>query len=134
MAWVQTPITPIDPFGPKETRLAVASPQIRAGQVYVPAQGACADIAAVRCPAPTWLEDFLTELAHFPMGSRKDIVDSTSQILNWRRENPVWSNYTETTAPSPAKGQLMAAIAGPFGLRGGSVGVRAPVRIGAVRR
>ena len=62
------------------------------------------------------------------MGSRKDIVDSTSQILNWRRENPVWSNYTETTATS------LAAIAGPFGRRGGSVGVRAPVRIGAVRR
>lgn len=132
--WVQTPITPIDPFGPKETRLAVASPQIRAGQVYVPAQGACADIAAVRCPAPTWLEDFLTELAHFPMGSRKDIVDSTSQILNWRRENPVWSNYSETTATSPVKEALMAALAGPFGRRGGSVGVRAPVRIGAVRR
>ena len=61
-------------------------------------------------------------------------VSSLTKILNWRRENPVWSNYTETTAMSPAKEQLMAAIAGPFGRRGAAVGVRAPVRIGAVRR
>lgn len=71
--WVRTPITGIMPFGPKETRMAVASPQIRAGQVYVPAAGPCADVAAVRCPAPEWLNDFLNEIMHFPLGSRKDL-------------------------------------------------------------
>lgn len=132
--WVQTPITPIDPFGPKETRMSVATPQIRAGQVYIPAQGACADIAAVRCGAPAWLEEFLTEMGHFPMGSRNDITDSSSQMLNWRRDSPVWSNFSQVTASSPAKDALMAAIAGPFGRRGGSVGVRPTMRIGSPRR
>ena len=130
--WVQTPITPIDPFGPKETRMSVATPQIRAGQVYIPAQGACADIAAVRCAAPAWLEEFLTEMGHFPMGSRNDIVDSSSQMLNWRRDSPVWSNFSQVTASSPMKDQLMAAIAGPFGRRGGVV--KPTMRIGSVRR
>ena len=130
--WVQTPITPIDPFGPKETRMSVATPQIRAGQVYIPAQGACADIAAVRCAAPAWLEEFLTEMGHFPMGSRNDLVDSSSQMLNWRRDSPVWSNFSQVTASSPAKDALMAAIAGPFGRRGGVV--RPTMRIGSPRR
>jgi predicted phage terminase large subunit-like protein len=130
--WVQTPITPIDPFGPKETRMSVATPQIRAGQVFIPAQGACADIAAVRCAAPAWLEEFLTEMGHFPMGSRNDITDSSSQMLNWRRDSPVWSNFSQVTASSPAKDALMAAIAGPFGRRGGVV--KPTMRIGSVRR
>lgn len=114
--------------------MSVATPQIRAGQVYIPAQGACADIAAVRCAAPAWLEEFLTEMGHFPMGSRNDLVDSSSQMLNWRRDSPVWSNFSQVTASSPAKDALMAAIAGPFGRRGGSVGVRPTMRIGSPRR
>ncbi len=131
--WVRTPITPVMPMGPKETRLAVASPQIRAGQVYVPAQGACADVASVRCYAPKWLEEFLGEMAHFPMGSRKDIVDSTSQMLNWRRENPVFSNYQDTMGvDSVARKQLYRALAGPFGGKG--IGIKPTQRIGAPKR
>lgn len=130
--WVQTPITPVMPVGPKETRLAVASPQIRAGMVYIPAQGACTDVAAPRCPAPEWCAEFITEMSHFPMGSRKDIVDTTSQYLNWRRENPVWSNYADTMQSSPAKQALAAALAGPFGRQG--VGISPRQRVGAVRR
>ena len=130
--WVQTPITPVMPVGPKETRLSVASPQIRAGQVYVPASGSCNDVVSPRCPAPSWLDEFLGEMAHFPMGSRKDIVDTTSQYLNWRRENPIWSNYSETMTSSPAKRALATALAGPFGRQG--VGVSPRQRVGAVRR
>lgn len=130
--WVRTPITPIMPVGPKETRMAVASPQIRAGQVYVPAQGPCADVASPRCPAPSWLEEVLGEVAHFPMGSRKDIVDSLSQFLNWRRDNSVFSNYSEEMSSSVAKQQLARALAGPFGRQG--VGVAPRQRVGAVVR
>jgi hypothetical protein len=66
------------------------------------------------------------------MGSRNDIVDSSSQMLNWRRDSPVWSNFSQVTASSPMKDQLMRAIAGPFGQRGGVV--RPTMRIGSVRR
>lgn len=130
--WVRTPVTPIQPVGPKETRMSVASPQIRAGQIYVPAQGACADVAQPRCPAPSWIDEFLGEVAHFPMGSRKDLVDSLSQFLNWRRENSVFSNYSEEMSSSVAKSQLMRALAGPFGRQG--VGLSPRQRVGAVRR
>lgn len=130
--WVRTPITPVMPVGPKETRLAVASPQIRAGQVYVPAQGPCADVASPRCPAPSWIDEFLSEVAHFPMGSRKDLVDSLSQFLNWRRENSVFSNYSDEMSSSEAKQQLQKALAGPFGRKG--FGVAPRQRVGSVVR
>lgn len=122
--WSRTPITPIMPVGPKETRLAVASPQIRAGQIYLPAQGPCADIAQPRCPAPTWLEEFLSEMAHFPMGSRKDIVDATSQFLNWRRENPVTGGSGTVLDSSPLKQELMRKLAGPWAGGGRTTGRR----------
>lgn len=131
--WVRTPVTPVTPVGPKETRMSVASPQIRAGQIYVPAQGPCADVAQPRCPAPSWIDEFLGEVAHFPMGSRKDLVDSLSQFLNWRRENSVFSNFSEMATSTSAKQQLMRALAGPFGSRGNG-GVSPRQRVGAVKR
>lgn len=129
--WVRTPITPINPFGPKETRMAVASPQIRAGTVYVPAQDTCADVALPRSSPPTWTQDFLNELMHFPLSTYKDMSDSTSQYLNWRRENPVWSNYSDLTETSSAKQSLMATLAGPWGR---PVGMRAAMPVGRSRR
>ena len=111
--WARTPITAVDPKLDKAIRMAVASPQIRAGQVFVPAAGPCVDVAMPRLLAP-WLDDFLMEMAHFPLGSRKDLVDSTSQALNWRRENSLVSNYAALNEASPAKQELMSVLAGPW--------------------
>lgn len=131
--WVRTPITGIMPHGPKEVRMGVASPQIRSGQVYVPAQSVCGDVPKLACPAPAWVEDFLNEMMHFPLSSRKDQADSTSQFLNWRRENPVFSNYSDIAETSPQRQSLMKALAGPWGSRTvGQTAVRMPV--GRMRR
>jgi len=130
--WVRTPVTPIMPVGPKETRMAVASPQIRGGQVYVPAQTSCADVISPRSAAPPWVEEFLHEIMHFPLSTHKDRSDATSQFLNWRRENSVFSNYSDEMSSSEAKQQLQRALAGPFGRKG--FGVAPRQRVGAVVR
>jgi predicted phage terminase large subunit-like protein len=54
--------------GGKEARAAAISPQVEAGQVFLP-EGAA------------WLEEFVEEFAAFPNGSNDDQVDSTSQAL-----------------------------------------------------
>jgi len=54
----------------KQIRLSSASPLIEAGRVYLPDQ------------AP-WLVGYETQLARFPLWKNDDMVDSTSQFLNW---------------------------------------------------
>lgn len=131
--WVRTPITSITPQGPKEVRMGVASPWIRSGMVYVPAQGVCTDVPLPVCPAPKWVEVYLNEMMHFPLSSRKDLVDSSSQFLNWRREVPLYSNYSDVAASSPEKDRLMRALSGQWGARGGGQ-VKARMAVGRVRR
>ncbi len=112
--------------------MAVASPQIRSGQIYVPAQGSCDDVISPRCAAPAWVGDYLNEIMHFPLSTHKDQSDSTSQMLNWRRENSVFSNYSDEMSVSPAKQTLYKALSGPFGSRGPGIAPRQ--RVGAVVR
>lgn len=128
--WVRTPVTAIMPHGPKETRMGVASPQIRSGQIYVPATGICEGVPIVNCPAPAWVEGFLNEMMHFPLSSRKDQVDSTSQMLNWRRENPVTGSGFSTDMSTGARRDVEAALRGPWGARGGNSGGSGVRRIG----
>lgn len=128
--WVRTPVTAIMPHGPKETRMGVASPQIRSGQIYVPATGICEGVPVVNCPAPAWVEGFLNEMMHFPLSSRKDQVDSTSQMLNWRRENPVQGSGFSTDMSTGARRDVEAALRGPWGARGGNSGGSGVRRIG----
>lgn len=128
--WPRTPITSITPVGPKETRMAVASPQIRAGLIYVPAATPCADVPSLRCSAPAWLVDFVNEVMHFPHSRYRDISDSTSQMLNWRRENPVTGSGFSTDMSTGARRDVEAALRGPWGARGGASGGSGVRRIG----
>jgi predicted phage terminase large subunit-like protein len=118
--WVRTPITSIDPIGSKETRMSVASPPIRAGHVYVPATGTCADVRDPSRP-PLWVVDYLNEMQHFPMSSRRDQVDTTSQFLNWRREHPMYLVGVSITPNSDAKKAFLGQLGGPWGRGGGGM-------------
>ncbi len=62
----------------KRARAEAVTPMFEAGRVFLPAD------------AP-WLNDFVDELAMFPNGAHDDMVDSTTQALNYLRQGP----YTE---------------------------------------
>ena len=64
------PIVAIRPDRDKLSRAQAATPMIEAGKAYLP-QGA------------SWLHQFLDELASFPTGVHDDVVDSTTQALNY---------------------------------------------------
>jgi predicted phage terminase large subunit-like protein len=59
---------PADPS--KQVRMSSASPLIEAGKVHIPER------------AP-WLVEYETQMARFPLWKLDDLVDSTSQYLNW---------------------------------------------------
>jgi predicted phage terminase large subunit-like protein len=70
----------VEPQGGKEARAAAVSPQIEAGNVYL--------------PDPTlapWVHDFVEECAAFPNGAHDDMVDSMSQaLLRFQLGTGVW--------------------------------------------
>jgi predicted phage terminase large subunit-like protein len=66
-----TGLIPVEPQGSKEARASAASPQIEAGNVYLPHPFNA-----------SWVDDFLTELSAFPNAAHDDQVDATSQALN----------------------------------------------------
>jgi len=68
------PIRPVKVDADKVTRAHAVSPLVEAGRVYLPKS------------AP-WLAEFLDELSTFPSGVHDDIVDSTTQALNYLRIN-----------------------------------------------
>jgi predicted phage terminase large subunit-like protein len=61
---------PFKPEGEKEMRMAVHTPLIEAGQVYLP-------------EAAPWLAAFQTEVMQFPNSKHDDQVDSMSQCFAW---------------------------------------------------
>lgn len=64
-------LIPVNPAGSKEARAHAVSPQIEAGNVYL--------------PAPTiapWVHDFIEECARFPNGAYADQVDTMTQALH----------------------------------------------------
>ena len=63
----------IKPEGSKQDRLIAQSSRIEAGQVYLPTK------------AP-WLDEFILELAAFPLGRNDDQVDALSQLIQWATE------------------------------------------------
>ena len=67
----------IEPEGGKFARASAVSPQIEAGNVYLPHPAI----------AP-WVNDFIEEAAIFPNGRNDDWVDMTSQLLNR------WQNHS----------------------------------------
>jgi len=61
----------VEPQGSKEARAAAVSPDIEAGNVYLPDPSI----------AP-WVHDFIEECAAFPNGANDDQVDAMTQVLN----------------------------------------------------
>ncbi len=61
-------LIPVEPEGGKVARASAVSPDIEAGNVYLP------EIAP-------WVKDFVEECAAFPMGAHDDQVDAMSQAL-----------------------------------------------------
>jgi len=68
--FTRIPIIPIKSEANKQVRLAEVSPQIEAGNVWIPERG-------------DWVVPYETQLAQFPYGKFDDMVDSTSQYLRW---------------------------------------------------
>jgi len=65
-------IIPINPKNDKVSRFAAITALIEAGRVFLPDNA-------------NWLVDYETEVMGFPNAPHDDMVDSTSQFLNWIR-------------------------------------------------
>jgi predicted phage terminase large subunit-like protein len=61
-------IIAVEPVGSKEARVSAASPQIEAGNVYLP-------------ELCEWVHDFVEECSTFPTGAHDDDVDAMSQAI-----------------------------------------------------
>ena len=64
-------LIPVNPDGGKEARAHAVSPEIEAGNVFIPDSSIA-----------TWVNDFVEETASFPNGTNDDMVDSMTQALN----------------------------------------------------
>jgi predicted phage terminase large subunit-like protein len=69
------PLIPVKVDSDKQTRAQAVTPLIEAGKVFLPES------------AP-WLVDFIEEMARFPNGVHDDVVDATTQALNYLRVKP----------------------------------------------
>ena len=69
------PIIPVRVDSDKETRAQAVTPLMEAGKIFLPES------------AP-WVSDFIEEMACFPNGNHDDVVDATTQALNFLREEP----------------------------------------------
>ncbi len=70
-------LIPIEPQGSKESRAWAVSPEVEAGNVYLPDPSI----------AP-WVHDFIEECAAFPNGANDDQVDAMSQALMRLNKQP----------------------------------------------
>ena len=62
----------IEPEGGKLVRAVAIAPYVEAGNVFLPDPSTA-----------SWVGDYVGEFATFPNGSFDDMVDSTSQSINW---------------------------------------------------
>jgi predicted phage terminase large subunit-like protein len=65
-------IIAIEPEGGKLVRAVAIAPFVEAGNVFLPDPSIA-----------SWVGDFVQEFSTFPNGSNDDMVDSTSQAINW---------------------------------------------------
>jgi predicted phage terminase large subunit-like protein len=72
------PIIPVKVDSDKQTRAQAVTPLIEAGKVFLPQS------------AP-WVSHFVEEMACFPNGVHDDVVDATTQALNYLRVKPARS-------------------------------------------
>ena len=66
------PIIAVNPKSDKISRFAAVTALIEAGRVWLPKHA-------------TWLVDYETQILSFPNAAHDDMVDSSSQFLNWVR-------------------------------------------------
>jgi predicted phage terminase large subunit-like protein len=69
------PILPVKVDSDKQTRAQAVTPLMEAGKIFLPES------------AP-WVSDYIEEMASFPNGIYDDVVDATTQALNYLREEP----------------------------------------------
>jgi predicted phage terminase large subunit-like protein len=91
-------ITPFNPSRDKTQRAIEAEPDFSSGNVWLPgsSNGAGDDYDPGLTPA--WAQDVVEQCAKFPKGSHDDLVDMTTQCINWTRFKSRQSN----TVSSPA--------------------------------
>ena len=73
---ITVPIFPYKPTESKEARAWACTPQLQAGQVFLP------DISYEKNNQQEWVEDYIQELTGFPGQKHDDYVDMTTQFLN----------------------------------------------------
>jgi predicted phage terminase large subunit-like protein len=74
-------IHPITPNGSKELRAQAVSPQIEAGNVWLPGAANAEGTGFDRSRTPQWVQDFIYEAESFPAASHDDQVDAMAQAL-----------------------------------------------------
>lgn len=84
-------IIPIRPRGSKLIRAQAVSPQVEAGNVWLPDPALC-----------PWVQEFIEEWAMFPNGRHDDIVDSTTQALSRLAEMPI-TNFSPLSLTGTSK-------------------------------
>ena len=81
-------IIAVQPQGDKVQRATACAPRVEAGNVYLPRP---TGPNGRRLPARAWVDDFIEQVAAFPMGAHDDDVDAFTQLLlRWhpRRMSP----------------------------------------------
>ena len=90
-------VLPVKVDSDKRTRAEATTPLFEAGKVFLPES------------AP-WLKDYIDELATFDSGVHDDMVDSTTQALNYLREKAgdAFFNYLMRCTQTSQEGEVVA--------------------------
>jgi predicted phage terminase large subunit-like protein len=97
------PIRPVKVDADKVSRAHAVSPLVEAGRVFLP-------------KAAPWLAAFLDEMSTFPSGVHDDIVDSTTQALNYLRTSSLSYGLLDVYKVASADPTLAARLgASPSG-------------------
>lgn len=94
-------IRPVKVDSDKVTRAHAVSPLVEAGRVYLP-------------KAAPWLAEFLDELSTFPSGAHDDIVDSTTQALNYLRISNQTYGLLDAYRAMAAEPVIVASVISPI--------------------
>jgi predicted phage terminase large subunit-like protein len=97
-------IIPVDPEGGKEARAAATSPEVEAGNVFLPLHA-------------KWRDDYIEEHAGFPKASNDDAVDQQSQFLlrvKTRAATPQHDELPEQDFPQSRVAQMSSPAGDDF--------------------
>jgi len=103
IAWLRDKVSgliPVSPDKDKVVRAHSASPQIEAGNVFVPGHDDGAG-GYDKTLTPAWAQEIIEECARFPKGANDDQVDSVTQFLNRVGQH----NFARTPSASNGNGR-----------------------------